>query len=324
MKFKKYILALFLLKTSFFAFGQRTETGINLTQEKSRLIFELENDMLFTTDNYYTAGLALSYTNKNFKKTPAQLILNSQNTENITFSGVGFQQRIFTPYSISEPNTIENDRPYSAYLLATNFSVLINRKKKLKLSNEIGLGIMGQAAGGKETQTFVHQIIGSVTPIGWENQLKNAFIIDYQFRVEKGFFNEWISNHFVPFAEARVGTLIDKIQVGLITKIGNKNKSLTNMSTSFELKKQLIWEWVFEANLQGVFYDATLEGGVFSNDKAFVLDKEEIISRQYQLRTGINLYYKKFSFRYMVKFNSTDFESAIIHRYASLNIGFTF
>jgi len=55
-----------------------------------------------------------------------------------------------------------------------------------------------------------------------------------------------------------------------------------------------------------------------------VLTKDEIISRQYQFRTGFNLYYKKFSFRYMIKFNSTDFNSAVIHRYASLNIGLAF
>lgn len=323
MKFKSYILVLFFLKTTLFVFGQRTETAINLTSEKSRLIFETENDMLFGSDNYYTAGLALSYTSDNFKKTPAQLLFNSKNLENYIYSGFGFQQRIFTPYSIAEPNSIEGDRPYSAYLLATNFAVLINPTKNLKLSNEIGIGIMGQAAGGKEVQKLVHSLIGSITPIGWEAQLENAFLIEYQFRVEKGFFNDWVANHFVPFASTRVGTLTDLVQVGLITKWGNKNNFLQDARTPIELNNKLIWEWLFEANLQGVFYDATLEGGLF-NDGPNVLTKDEIISRQYQFRTGFNLYYKKFSFRYMIKFNSTDFNSAVIHRYASVNVGLAF
>jgi hypothetical protein len=305
-------------------FGQRTETAINLTQEKSRLVFEVENDLLFQSDNYYTAGLAISYTNKYLKNTPTQLILKSKNKENFIFSGFGIQQRIFTPYSISEPSAIENDRPYSAYLLATNFSVLINADKKLKLSNEIGVGIMGKIAGGKEVQTFIHNAIGSVTPVGWDSQLENAFLFDYQFRIEKAFFSDWIAEHFTPFTAARIGTLTDRVQIGLMTKWGNKSKTLINATIPYELKKQFIWEWVFEANLQGVFYDATLEGGLFNGKEAIDLSKQEIISRQYQLRMGVNFYYKKLSFRYMVKFNSTDFVTAVVHRYASVNIGVSF
>jgi hypothetical protein len=322
MKLKKYIIALFLLKTSFVVFGQRTETAINLTQEKNRLILEGENDILFTTDNYYTAGLAISYTNISIKKTPAQLFLNSKKAGNITFNGFGIEHRMFTPFSIADPSVIENDRPYSAYVLATNFAVLINVKKNVKLSNEIGVGIMGPAVKGKEVQTFVHKFIGSVLPVGWENQLGNTFLLDYQFRVEKGFFKNWISNHFVPFVATRVGTLMDELQIGLISKIGNKNSFLAN--TSPAIKKGFIWEWVFEANLKGVFYDATLEGSLFNEDDAVVLDKQETISQQYQLRTGVNLYYKNLSFRYMVKYNSRNFTTATIHRYASLNIGLAF
>lgn len=324
MNFEKNIIIVFLLTISFFAFGQRTETAINLTAEESRLILEVENDMLFTTDNYYTAGLALSYTNKTFKKTPAQLILNSKNEKHLTFNGFGLEHRMFTPFSIADPSVIENDRPYSAYLLATNFAVLINVQKKLKLSNEIGVGIMGPAVKGKEVQTFVHEVIGSVLPVGWENQLGNSFLVDYQFRVEKGFFNNWISNHFVPFVASRVGTLMGELQIGLISKIGNKNNFLANTSIPSTRKKSLIWEWVFEANLKGVFYDATLEGGLFNKDESVILDKQEIISQQYQLRMGVNLYYKNLSFRYMVKYNSSNFNTATIHRYASLNLGLAF
>jgi len=324
MRFKNYILLLLLIKFSVVAVvAQRTETAINLAKEKNRLVFEVENDLLFQTDNYYTAGLAISYTHQLLKKTPAQRILNSKSDENFSFSGFGIQQRIFTPYSIEEPNSVTNDRPYSAYILLTNYSVLINTKKRLKLSNEIGVGMLGEIAGGKEVQTYVHRIIGSSEPVGWDNQLGNTFLIDYQFRIEKGFFNKWIGNHFIPFATVRVGTLTDRVKFGLMTKFGNKYKFLVSKLSSYEFKKQFVWEWVFEANLQGVFYDATLQGGLFNEDAA-AIDKQETISRQYQIRMGVNFYYNKFSFRYMVNFNSTNFISAVIHRYGSVNIGVSF
>ena len=133
MVVKNFIIIIFLIQISQFVYAQRTETAIDLAQEKSRLVLEAENDLLFQSDNYYTVGIAFSYTHQPLKKTPAQLILNSKSSESRSFRGFGIQQRIFTPYSIVEPNSIENDRPYSAYLLASNFSVLINLEKKLQI-----------------------------------------------------------------------------------------------------------------------------------------------------------------------------------------------
>lgn len=94
----------------------------------------------------------------------------------------------------------------------SNYSVLINTKNNLKVSNEIGVGVMGKLALGEEAQTLVHKIIGSPLPIGWDNQLENAFLIDYQFRIEKTLFNNWFINHFSPFAEARIGPLTDRVK----------------------------------------------------------------------------------------------------------------
>jgi len=91
-----------------------------------------------------------------------------------------------------------------------------------------------------------------------------------------------------------------------------------------DIEKRFIWEWVFEANLQGVFYDATLEGGVWNEDETIELTKQDVIAQQYQLRMGVNLYYNRFSFRYMVKFNSVDFVNGVIHRYGSVNFGYSF
>ena len=111
-------------------------------------------------------------------------LLKSKSTETIRFSGFGLEQRMFTPYSILRPDSIVDDRPYSAYLLATNFSVLINPEKHLKISNELGIGIMGPTAGGKWAQSLVHQIIDSPIPVGWEDQLK-GFLVFGSFHLQK-------------------------------------------------------------------------------------------------------------------------------------------
>ena len=50
------------------AWSQRMETAINFDNKISHVIVEVENDLLFGSDHYYTAGIALSYTHKNLKK----------------------------------------------------------------------------------------------------------------------------------------------------------------------------------------------------------------------------------------------------------------
>lgn len=321
----KYFSSLFIfLFVGHVLMAQRTETALNFDDNLNHILIDVENDLLFQSDQYYTAGIALSYTHQNLRKTPAQLLLKSKSDDSFTFSGFGVEHRMFTPFSITDPYAIEGDRPYSAYFLATNYSTLINPKKNLKMSNEIGIGIIGPAAGGEAIQTFVHETIGSDLPIGWENQIGNAFLIDYQFRVEKGFFTPWLAKHIIPIGMIRVGTLRDEIDLGLMIKFGNKDGVLSSSTDLNQNRDKFIWEFVFEARLQGVFYDATLQGGVFNGSEVVSLQNQDTFMRQYHIRTGINIYYKSFFLRYMVQLNSADFTAGIVHRYGGVNVGFSF
>jgi len=312
-----------ILISPILAFAQRTENAINFSPNNNNIVFELHNDMLFSTDSYYTAGLSLGYSSKKFKKTLAQLILKPRNKGVVNFAGFNIEQRIFTPSSIVEPLSIPNDQPYSAFLLLTNYSVNVNAEKKMKIFNEIGIGLMGPYAFGEEMQTLVHEIVNVESPIGWENQLRSTLLLDYQGRIERGFGPDWLANHIVPFFGARVGTLTNRVFIGTMVKFGNKDKYL-KQSIDLELaRKKIIWEWVFSANLQGVFYDATLQGDFFNSDPNS-LDKSETNSHQYQIRTGVNLYYQNFSLRYMLNFNSATFNEAVFHRYGGINVGYSF
>ena len=305
------------------ALSQRTETALDFSARKNRLVFEMDNDMLFSTDSYYTAGVGLAYTHKNLKKTLAQLILRPKSKDAITFTGFGIRQRIFTPSSIIKPEDIVNDQPYSAFIMATNYTVIINHSKHLKISNEIGIGVMGPAAKGEEVQTFVHEIVGSPIPQGWDKQLQNTFLIDYDFRLEKGFGGEWLANHVSPFVGARVGTLTNRVQIGIMFKLGNKHKFLLPNQDLVKWSKKLIWDWTFSTNFQGVLYDATLQGSLFKDDPN-AIHKSQTTSHQIQLRTGFNLYYQNITIRYMLNFNSATFDAAVYHRYGGINIGYSF
>jgi lipid A 3-O-deacylase len=308
-----------------YTIGQRTETALNFDDRTSHFTMEAENDFFFDTDQYYTAGEAFSYTHSRLKKTPAQLLMRSKDVNDFSFSGFGLEHRMFTPYSIVFPDSISNDRPYSSYIMITNFSVLIKPMQHLKMSTEIGIGILGPAASGEQIQYVIHQLIGSSRPIGWGNQLNNSFIIDYQFRIEKGFFTPWIANHFIPIGEVRVGTLQNKLAIGLMIKFGNSIKYLSGINVVANKKNILVWDWVFEAKIQEVFFDATLQGGLMNGDeKDKTLNTRNVLSTQYHLRTGINIYYSGIFVRFMMNYNSNDFNAGDSHKYGSINFGFAF
>lgn len=93
------------------------------------------------------------------KHSPPQLILRLKKPDVIRLNELGLEQLLFTQYSNIPSNSILHDRPYAAYLPATNFSVLINREKKLKLSNELNLGVLVTTATGECTQTKIQKII---------------------------------------------------------------------------------------------------------------------------------------------------------------------
>lgn len=324
--FVKYLLIVVVFYFhALILFGQRTETAVNFDGNTSHFTIEVENDFLYGTDQYYTAGEAFTYTHKNLKKTPAQLLMRKKDMDNISFSGFGIEHRMFTPFSTIFPDSISNDRPYSSYFMMTNFTVLIKPAQHLKMSTEIGVGVLGPAAQGEQIQTGIHELINSKKPIGWEKQLNNSFILDYQFRIEKGFFTPWIANHIVPIGEVRLGTLQNKLALGLMLKFGNSNKYLSGANEVQNNKNKLVWDWVFEAKFQDVFFDATLQGGLMNGDEVGkTLDAQNVLSNQYHLRTGINIYYAGIFVRFMMNYNSADFTAGISHKYGSLNIGFAF
>ena len=325
MLFRAYIVILGLLLMSVNGLSQRTETVVNFDWNKNHFSFDIENDVLFQSDHYYTGGLAISYTHRYLKHTPAQFILRSKRKENLVYSGFGVEHRLYTPYDISDPLAIPYDRPYSSYFLVSNFSVVINPDKSLKMSNELGLGVLGPAAGGEELQSSVHSLIRTYEPIGWENQLSNSFLIDYQFRLEKGLFGPVFSRYLRPVVGARVGTLKDEVYGGLILSLGNVNAiQASNRLTIASQEDRFAWEFILEADIVGVLYDATLQGGINHLNEPYALSLQEVYSKQYRLRTGMNMYYKGFFLRYMLHYNSRDFTNAKVHHYGGIYFGFSF
>lgn len=84
-------------------------------------------------------------------------------------------QNIFTPEDLNATEVVLDDRPYAGWL-HTDFTALGCNDRTIDVL-EFSIGVVGPSAGGKELQTWFHEIIDSPEPMGWDNQLQDELAL---------------------------------------------------------------------------------------------------------------------------------------------------
>ncbi|WMJ70516.1 lipid A deacylase LpxR family protein [Stenotrophomonas sp. 24(2023)] len=80
-------------------------------------------------------------------------------------------QGLYTPTDGSRRDLIPDDRPYAAVLMAS-FGFNARSGDRLQ-TTQLGLGVVGPWALGKQVQQAVHDVLGDKKFEGWDNQLHN-------------------------------------------------------------------------------------------------------------------------------------------------------
>ncbi len=147
---KKYILPLLFAASVSFA-GQ--------------LSLQLENDVLFHDDSDYTHGTRLEYrTDKNLR--------------------FGAQQLMYTPLDLRNEDQVEGRHPYAGYLsgfVGKRWVEDVLPHFSMYDDLELQIGVLGPSSKAKETQTFMHKVIGSKNPAGWDHQLKDEAVVQFSY-----------------------------------------------------------------------------------------------------------------------------------------------
>lgn len=134
-----------------------------------------ENDTFSDTDQNYTNGFRLSYLSSESKTPYAArwianhlLPLSTQGNKRIS---IALGQNMYTPTDLTQTALIPNDRPYAGWLYGSVGMVSDTGKR---LDNAmLTVGVVGPASLAKPTQRWVHEVIGSPDPKGWDNQLRD-------------------------------------------------------------------------------------------------------------------------------------------------------
>lgn len=322
----KYILVpliwLFLLAINF------TNARAQSVNRKHSLRIQWDNDFINVrgdgTDRYYTNGMRIDYfyTKKRKPKFPSSLLLNISD-DNINIYGLGIAQFMFTPKNIAVPDIQYNDRPYAGALYAIHSLQSIDNIKKIKVTSEIRLGVIGPLSFAKETQTWAHRVINYTKPLGWHNQVPNDIILNYNISIEKQMLQPSKKILLIGMVETFSGTTYNAAGAGFMLRVGKFNNYFDDISASLTTEKKKTQLYVFmKPVVRVVLSNALLQGGLLNQintqSSGYVLSKDEIERLIVLYDVGVSFEKPKYSITISQKSIGAEFKGQYTQEYGSL------
>jgi lipid A 3-O-deacylase len=280
--------------------------------------FHYDNDFFTKSDEYYSQGITLDLVHPSIKKFPVSKLLWKPYTTTPQY-GIAFNLFGYTPTSIASDSILYGDRPFNANISLKTFLIQIDPVKKQQISTALSIGIMGPNALGYQIQDNIHRWLKNPLPHGWQYQTKNDIILNYQLTYEKQLLGG--GNHFLlnGTAEARAGTLNDKLSGGFNFMAGRFNKRF--MPVSYKKRKA---EYYFygQSRMNFIGYDASMQGGIFNRKNPYIIPNGDITRVSFQADAGVIVNFKKLYLSYTQSFLTKEFRTGKYHRWGGFSVGF--
>jgi hypothetical protein len=269
---------------------------ILLSHDRSVRI-NFDNDILDGTDRYYTNGIRFDFISPSLKQSPLSWCMVPYWGHGVNYYGISIGQNMYTPYTTKVGGIHQGDRPYAAYLFLGSFKISNDPEKKFRQTSEIDLGVIGPSSFGDFVQKSFHSSVPTNNePLGWEYQIRNDLVLNYNLTYEKGL----LSNRGIEFnlnALGDLGTLYTNMGGGFQFRTGRMNPYFDSYGFSGgkvnKAKGYSKFQAFFFITSLGklVGYDATLEGGMFNKSSIYTLTSKEISLLTYQGTLGLTLAY---------------------------------
>lgn len=316
-----------------FAFGTKSGFAQQENQFRQWRIF-IDNDFLnfrgAGTDRYYTNGLRADYfyTPKEKPRFLSTLLLDISETNNNVF-GWGLAQFMFTPKNISEPEIQYNDRPYAGALYAIHSLQSFDKAKTTKVTTELFLGVIGPLSFADESQIWLHDQIDYQIPQGWENQVPNDLILNYNITIEKQMLHPSKSILLVGIVETFSGTLYNAAGAGFMLRIGKFNNYFEGIQIGEPTTKKNFQLYVsMKPIARIVASNALLQGGIihqFTQDfSGYTLNKDQIERITFLYDVGISLEFPKLGIHLTQKIRTPEFKDSYTQEVGNLMLRYHF
>ena len=278
-----------------------------------------DNDIFFATDKNYTQGISFELMLPSIRMNPLNYLFYKPELSIIRY-GLIIEHNSFTPnrYNIQEIQF--GDRPFASTLTFKSFMIATDTLKASRITSSLNLGIIGPAAFGDEVQTAIHEVTGSLIPMGWKNQIKNDVVFNYEIGYEKQLLKYRDLFSLQTNVNGELGTLLTNASVGINTALGiiNAPFSSTTARNSFAL-------YIYAQPLINIIgYDATLQGGLFNRNNPYTISSEKIERFTGQLSFGIVLKFKSFYIEYSSTILTKNISTGTASKWAGINLGVLF
>ncbi len=275
---------------------------------RGQISIVFDNDIFANRDFYYTNGLKIIVAIPGMNHSPINKVLAGIPRAAIEFSGLTISQNIYTPTNPDTSIVLYGDRPFASYLAFGQFRETFDLTRKLRMRSELNVGALGPASFGRQVQSSIHEI----EPVGWQNQVENDMVISYSFELEKGL----ISNSALEInvtGMATAGTLYNKMGGGFYLRTGNFMPVYRGPFSYFENVNPggRYQFWFFTSGTaEFIAYDATLQGGMFSNENIYTISAVDIKRAVFRASAGFALYYNNIGIEYEHFYITPEFNGA--------------
>lgn len=301
--------------------------SINLKGQSIPLTTELEirndNDMylFMLQDQYYTNGLFI-----NLRKTFDDSKLKASELNRLMEFRIGHE--MYNSYT-AQIDSIEGvDRPITAHLY---LSAALHHyfEGEDYLSYSLTVGSIGKRAFGEQLQANLHDLLNMYHAAGWEYQLNNAWTVDLGVQHNKLIGRT--ENQVLDFSwqsAAKLGNHHIHLKTGPLFRLGRL--SAFDQSAHFGGRLQSRgtftdkeWYLFYRPEVSAVFYDGTLQGGMW------IKDKGPVTAEPYPFRIsnhfGAIMSNDHLTFQMQYYFNTKESpQSRFRHQYGSVALAYRF
>ena len=263
----------------------------------------VDNDLFGSQDQGYTSGVGLLLVSPNLRDytgdpcLPAPARWINRHLARIQPEGydqqnmvVSIGQMLYTPNDPRRTDRVADDRPYAAAALV-RFGYNARKGNRL-VTTQLGVGMLGPAVLGRQSQDLIHGITGSDEFLGWDHQLRNEPLLNlYHERSDRlparplgegglqwdaightggalGNFATYVGTGF----ELRLGRdLPDDLGSSPVRPAGNN----TAPTIGRRLGPRWSWHAFLAADARWVLRDITLDGNTFKSSHS--VDREPLV-----------------------------------------------
>lgn len=261
---------------------------VALAYNSGSISFTIDNDGIVGTDKNYTNGIFLEYNSASAPMldaiTPAPIYqvvkylpLDKEMAKGWSFR---FGHQIWTPEDIENSKPVEGERPYAGLLLFETSAYQYSPARVDKYSGM--LGTVGPNSFAEQGQKFIHEIIGSDEPMGWDYQIENQIVFNLGYQGHRlitrngtriGSQNGFEQYDLSSVGRINVGNYQSELALGSVARWGN-NLDSNFGATGFSPGKFFDIS-VLSSSPSGYFLFTGIEGRYRFNDITIDGDKPD-------------------------------------------------